>query len=168
MYTTYNDEDSVKKRLYGDRLVLSGRALIILGIWSSIKAIILFYLALPQISEFVTEGDIVPEEIVRNVKLILMAIFVILIAIVFLFHLYIGRSAMKNGYGKKRTTFYLVLTVIAIISTIASDVQIVMEGLDIIDLASMVVDLTVVYACCDILYSAIKLRTIEKKTEERV
>ena len=109
-----------------------------------------------------------PEEIVRNVKLILMAIFVILIAIVFLFHLYIGRSAMKNGYGKKRTTFYLVLTVIAIISTIASDVQIVMEGLDIIDLASMVVDLTVVYACCDILYSAIKLRTIEKKTEERV
>ena len=168
MYTTYNDEDSVKKRLYGDRLVLSGRALIILGIWSSIKAIILFYLALPQISEFVTEGDIVPEEIVRNVKLILMAIFVILIAIVFLFHLYIGRSAMKNGYGKKRTTFYLVLTVIAIISTIASDVQIVMEGLDIIDLASMVVDFTVVYACCDILYSAIKLRTIEKKTEERV
>ena len=168
MYTTYNDEDSVKKRLYGDRLVLSGRALIILGIWSSIKAIILFYLALPQISEFVTEGDIVPEEIVRNVKLILMAIFVILIAIVFLFHFYIGRSAMKNGYGKKRTTFYLVLTVIAIISTIASDVQIVMEGLDIIDLASMVVDLTVVYACCDILYSAIKLRTIEKKTEERV
>ena len=168
MYTTYNDEDSVKKRLYGDRLVLSGRALIILGIWSSIKAIIIFYLALPQISEFVTEGDIVPEEIVRNVKLILMAIFVILIAIVFLFHLYIGRSAMKNGYGKKRTTFYLVLTVIAIISTIASDVQIVMEGLDIIDLASMVVDLTVVYACCDILYSAIKLRTIEKKTEERV
>ena len=168
MYTTYNDEDSVKKRLYGDRLVLSGRALIILGIWSSIKAIILFYLALPQISEFVTEGDIVPEEIVRNVKLILMAIFVIIVAIVFLFHLYIGRSAMKNGYGKKRTTFYLVLTVIVIISTIASDVQIVMEGLDIIDLASMVVDLTVVYACCDILYSAIKLRTIEKKTEERV
>ena len=168
MYTTYNDEDSVKKRLYGDRLVLSGRALIILGIWSSIKAIIIFYLALPQISEFVTEGDIVPEEIVRNVKLILMAIFVILIAIVFLFHLYIGRSAMKNGYGKKRTTFYLVLTVIVIISTIASDVQIVMEGLDIIDLASMVVDFTVVYACCDILYSAIKLRTIEKKTEEGV
>ena len=168
MYTTYNDEDNVKKRLYGDRLVLSGRALIILGIWSSIKAIILFYLALPQITEFVTEGDIVPEEIVRNVKLILMAIFVILIAIVFLFHLYIGRSAMKNGYGKKRTTFYLVLTVIVIISTIVSDVQIVMEGLDIIDLASMVVDLTVVYACCDILYSAIKLRTIEKKTEERV
>ena len=168
MYTTYNDEDNVKKRLYGDRLVLSGRALIILGIWSSIKAIILFYLALPQISEFVTEGDIVPEEIVRNVKLILMAIFVILIAIVFLFHLYIGRSAMKNGYGKKRTTFYLVLTVIVIISTIVSDVQIVMEGLDIIDLASMVVDFTVVYACCDILYSAIKLRTIEKKTEERV
>ena len=168
MYTTYNDEDSVKKRLYGDRLVLSGRALIILGIWSSIKAIILFYLALPQISEFVTEGDIVPEEIVRNVKLILMAIFIILIAIVFLFHLYIGRSAMKNGYGKKRTTFYLVLTVIVIISTIASDVQIVMEGLDIIDLASMVVDLTVVYACCDILYSAIKLRKIEKKTEEGV
>ena len=168
MYTTYNDEDSVKKRLYGDRLVLSGRALIILGIWSSIKAIIIFYLALPQISEFVTEGDIVPEEIVRNVKLILMAIFVIIVAIVFLFHLYIGRSAMKNGYGKKRTTFYLVLTVIAIISTIASDVQIVMEGLDIIDLASMVVDLTVVYACCDILYSAVKLRKIEKKTEERV
>ena len=168
MYTTYNDEDIVKKRLYGDRLVLSGRALIILGIWSSIKAIIIFYLALPQISEFVTEGDIVPEEIVRNVKLILMAIFVILIAIIFLFHLYIGRSAMKNGYGKKRTTFYLVLTVIVIISTIVSDVQIVMEGLDIIDLASMVVDLTVVYACCDILYSAIKLRTIEKKTEEGV
>jgi len=168
MYTTYNDEDSVKKRLYGDRLVLSGRALIILGIWSSIKAIIIFYLALPQISEFVTEGDIVPEEIVRNVKLILMAIFVILIAIVFLFHFYIGRSAMKNGYGKKRTTFYLVLTVIVIISTIASDVQIVMEGLDIIDLASMVVDFTVVYACCDILYSAVKLRKIEKKTEERV
>ncbi len=168
MYTTYNDEDNVKKRLYGDRLVLSGRALIILGIWSSIKAIILFYLALPQITEFVTEGDTMPEEIARNVKLILMAIFVILIAIVFLFHLYIGRSAMKNGYGKKRTTFYLVLTVIVIISTIVSDVQIVMEGLDIIDLASMVVDLTVVYACCDILYSAIKLRTIEKKTEEGV
>ena len=168
MYTTYNDEDSVKKRLYGDRLVLSGRALIILGIWSSIKAIILFYLALPQITGFVTEGDIMPEEIARNVKLIMMAIFVIIVAIVFLFHLYIGRSAMKNGYGKKRTTFYLVLTVIAIISTIASDVQIVMEGLDIIDLASMVVDLTVVYACCDILYSAIKLRKIEKKTEEGV
>lgn len=167
MYTTYNDEDSVKKRLYGDRLVLSGRALIILGIWSSIKAIVIFYLALPQIMEFVIEGEVMPEEIVRNVKLILMAIFVVIVAIVFLFHLYIGRSAMKNGYGKKRTTFYLVLTVIAIISTIFSDVRIVMEGFDIIDLASMVVDLTVVYACCDILYSAIKLRTIEKNVEER-
>ena len=168
MYTTCNDEDSVKKRLYGDRLVLSGRALIILGIWSSIKAIIIFYLALPQIAEFVDEGDIMTDEIVRNVKLIMMAIFVVIVAIVFLFHLFIGRSAMKNGYGKKRTTFYLVLTVLVIISTIASDVQIVMDGFDIIDLASMVVDLTVVYACCDILYSAIKLRTIEKKTEERV
>ena len=168
MYTTYNDEDSVKKRLYGDRLVLSGRALIILGIWSSIKAIIIFYLALPQILEFVHEGDVAQEENVRIIKLFSMAIFVVIVAIVFLFHLFIGRSAMKNGYGKKRTTFYLVLTVLVIISTIASDVQIVMEGFDIIDLASMVVDLTVVYACCDILYSAIKLRTIEKKTEERV
>ena len=100
MYTTYNDEDSVKKRLYGDRLVLSGRALIILGIWSSIKAIVLFYLALPMISEFVTEGDIVPEEIVRNVKLILMAIFVVIVAIVliYLIRLYLKR---KRDIGRQ-------------------------------------------------------------------
>lgn len=167
MYTALNDEDNIKKRLYGNRLVSSGRALIILGVWSSVKAVITLYMTMPYVLQLVTEGEALDGDALKDVSILVWIISAVFMIAVFLIYFYVGRSAMKNGYGEKRTVFFLVIDVLLVIGTVISIIVGVGDGIDVLVLASILIDLTVVFASIDILYSAIRLKTIEKKIEEK-
>lgn len=168
MYTPLNDEDSVKKRMISDRLVVSGRAVIVLGIWSCLKAVIIMYLYMPEVvKQVVDEGDVGTTGY-KVAMAFIMGAYSILVILCFLYHFYIGRTSMKVGYGKKKNTkvVYIIMAILLVIFSVSSSVRGFMREVDLITLASAVVDLTLIFACCDIIYSAIKLRTLDKKSKE--
>ncbi len=167
MYTELNDDDSIKKRLYGNRLVSSGRALIILGVWSAIKSVIVLYMTMPYIIEYVNERKSYNELDFKEMSIFVWAVSIIIMVAVFLIHFFVGRSAMKNGYGKKNTVLFLVFDSILVITIVFSIIVGIGEKLDVMDFASILIDLTVVFACVDILYSAIRLKSIDKKIREK-
>ena len=106
-----NDDNSVLQRKYSNRLKMAGRAIIIFGLWSSLRVIILYFLNQESLLTLVYEA--LKEEGLDNSYIypLLIILAIALLGIPFLINLYMGLSAMGEAKGKKKTPVYLVICV---------------------------------------------------------
>ena len=166
MYTALNDEDNINKRKFGNRLVLSGRALIILGVWSTAKTAVMLYLSMPEMIELYFEEYRDMYETALEVGSLIIRYTIILI-VIFLMFLFAGLSAMSEGKGKKKKFVYMVMAPLIILYTIVTIVVAFIPPVELLDMAGIVIDLTILFACCDVLVSGIKFKSINKRLKER-
>ena len=163
-----NDENSIAVRKYASRLTMAGRAMIIFGLWSSLRIILIVILNMNEVFQKALDA----EQLVGSARTAVYAMSIVLIIIIliipFLFNLYLGRRAMREAKGGKKSTVYLVWTGIFVVAVFSSMLFVDGEGISLLGVAANIVDLTLCIAGIDIIYSAIRLRQYKKLTEGEV
>lgn len=102
--------------------------------------------------------------------IIVGTIVVIIIAIIFAVHLYIGLSAYKEGINGKKGSFYLVIAgIMALIMCMTMTIYFIprddADSFTVSSIAAFFIDLTTVVILVDIIYAALMSRRLAKKFE---
>ena len=180
VYKPQNEEIQIKLRRYRDALSLSGSMVIALSVWDIIKLFIGFFLGEETIAQIIgtimeQNGSVViGTEYEKAVNIILwigvLLIIMMFSVVVLLYHLYIGLNAYRVGRQtiKRKKRFYLVLT---FLSALFAGILIIVNILSFInaedpsgnvDLAFFIMEITAFVNYIFILYSADKIRKLEK------
>ena len=180
IYKPKNEMIQIQLRRYRDSLALSGGMVIIMSLWDIIKLVVGFFLGEDSISDIIEtsmyeEGiSIVGTEYEALVRIILwvicLGIILVFGTIVFLYHLYIGLNAFRVGRQKNQGSkkFYLILSFLSAIfagGLIISNVFDFLYGRDLndnVDFAFYIMEVTAFFNYIFILYSAYKIRILEK------
>ena len=173
----------VQLRKYKDNLVNSGKVIVLFQLWAIAKIFLSIFFgfgeAAGEETELVVDGMTVVEttEPVETVAasptfLIILVIFILGVVLLdMIFRIYIGRTAVAVGKGQKEgKKFYIVLAFIVLGVTLFGDVfsfqSLISSTFNIVSLFSFVVELTSVYALCDLIYSAIKVNKLSRLLSE--
>lgn len=176
MTRAHNSAEDIKKREYANRLYMSGWGVMILGIWGAVRAVMSIYIYRSDIEEFLSDGDGTMEY--KAALFAIVTVFVILIyALSLAVHLFIGTRAMAVGRGKKRRPIYLVLAALIIAFSIVpqmatSDEKMYENEADetVFDteFATDLLDLTLCFACAEMIYCAARIKLLQNKREKTV
>ncbi len=156
-----------KLRRFRNALVINGWGIVAFGVWSVIKLILIFISNPPSFE--VAETDAIVKIIS---KIFLIAALIIVITCILSIHLYIGRSASREGINGKRGSFYLVAAVFVFLILLCEMVlyfvpdesgKIALIG----KLAAFFIDLTKTVIMVDTLYSAFMSRKLANKLENQ-
>ena len=157
-----------KSRRYKNNMIYSGMGYIVFGLWSAVKAFMTLTMN-PEVYKYLI-SEIDTEAVSESaVKLVTGILFAIVCIILLLIHVYIGRSAIRYAKGKKKSTFFLGVVVIAAILTIASipgyfdPKNAALPDTGDSSFAAFFVDITMLFILFDILYSAVMLKRIKKR-----
>ena len=119
-----NDKNDIMKRKYGNRLLMAGRAIIMFGFWSSLRVVILSFFGMDDTfkDHFDMAHNMVSENSIDKAIMytIIIVAIIIVLGVPFLVNFLIGRSAMREGKGGKRSNFYLVVCAFLLIGTVVS------------------------------------------------
>ena len=154
------DSDKIKIRKYRDDLNVCGLSVIVLGVWSVVKAIIEMF------TEFKNglglEADTEKEKVFSIILIVL--VFGVIAGLIMWLHLYVGLNAMKAARGQQHKKKYYPVCIILCALTIASLGTYLEEfkKVDSIDttLAALLVDLTTIYIFIVVIISTYKLRKL--------
>lgn len=168
-----NDKNSILKRKYSNRLMMAGRAIIMFGLWSSLRVIILTWFGMDDTLKYFFDvaKHMVSENSVDQVLMYTIAILVVVIAlgVPFLINFLLGRGAIREGQGVKKSNLYIIVCAILFILTIISFFVVETEEVYLeLWIATMIVDITLCIAYVDVVYSAIRLRMYDKRRKEEV
>ena len=175
-------------------LMICGKALIAFGAWTALRVILTLLMGDFNIRAFVEANtqalDITEETTVDMVIIILFVIVLLVCLIAFLFNYIAGRGAYTEGKTRKKGIVYIIVTVTllfgtgySIISsflpeketeTPAAETQENQDTLIYVgengefmkDSGSLLMDLTQLVLCADILYSVYKARKLNKELGE--
>ena len=167
--------DKVKIRKYRDDLNVCGLSVIVLGVWSVVKAIIELFTEFKN--DLNLEADTEAEKIFGVILVVL--IFGGIAALIMWLHLYVGLNAMKAARSQSHKKGYFGVCIFLCVLTVASLGTYLEEFKDLgkIDttLAALLVDLTTIYIFTVIIISTYKMRKLgaeqidmEKVTENTV
>lgn len=184
LYNPKNQGIQIQLRYYRDSLAISGGMVIVMSIWDIMKLFIGFFLGEDTIKELVEttiyENGISAigakyESTMRALTWVsILLILSIFVAIIFLYHLYIGLNAYKAGRQttQKSNRFYLVLTMLSAIFAgmiVVLNILVLFNATDErgnVDFAFLIMEITTFFNYIFILYSAHKIRILEKKEGE--
>ena len=182
-----NSRDAINLRRCLNNLTMSGLAMILLGIWTAIQAVVRALLSREQVVKFMgfSAGDsgLTQQQADDLAYIVFLLAFSFVFVVIFLIHLYIGLNAVREGRGKARRKkkLYLIIAALIALSKITGHIPVgEAEGVtmeeapeeetDLGDIdenkaISFVMDLTVALACIDMLYAAGRSRMLKKKIE---
>lgn len=152
-------------------LISSGTAVILFGVWSIVRIVLLRFIDTTHyISYF--ELDNIPDILdisAAQYANIFMVFLVILLFIDLIIRTYIGFSAIKEGQGKyKKHITYIVVAGICAFMSICSDISSVISFIkgDVTFewFLSVIIDISIHIATIEIVISAIKLRIYNNKS----
>ena len=148
-------------------LICSGIGVILFGVWSIIRFILMQFMNRNDLfglfEEYIIE-DISPAEF----EAIVFGVTIFLLIIDLLLRSYYGLSAIADGYGKYRGRgIYICVAAILALIFIGFDIVTIVEsirsGLDFDDIINVLIDITVNVATCEIVVAAIRLRLLLKQ-----
>ena len=149
-----------KMRRYQNLLTVSGLGVIICGLWSCLKTILLLFLQDGLLKDL-------PEETLYRV--IFFAILGGLLLIDVLLRLYVGLSARAEGFGKKKGYAYIVLAILLAIFSLISVVMLFMDMKEtsISELVvSVIFEATSLIATIELLVAAFTVKKLKKELGE--
>ena len=183
VYKPQNEEIQIRLRRYRDALSISGSMVIALSVWDILKLFIGFFLGEETIAQIIgtvmeqSGSAVIGTEYEKVVNIILWMGFLLMImmfsVVVLLYHLYIGLNAIRTGRQTvKRKRLYLVL---AFLSALFTGILIIVNISNFItaedssknvDLAYFIMEVTAFVNYIFLLYSADKIRKLEKAGRE--
>ena len=149
-----------KMRRYQNLLTVSGLGVIIFGLWSVLKTILLLFMKEGILSE-------IPDDTFVRVMFFLILGGILLIDV--LIRLYVGLSARAEGFGKKKGYGYVV---IAILMALASLTSLVLIFFDTNEqslwelIVSVIVEATSLVVTIELLVAAFTVKKLKKETGE--
>lgn len=157
-----------KIRQNQDILKISGKALIILGLWTIIRIFLLKFLDPELLNSFLAFPT---SEYFDASSYGSMFVFVIVVLVVdLIFRFVIGGMAISEGNGKKRSVVYIILAILYTISSLGGNAFVVInlsEDVSVLTpLSSVLIDLTSCLALIAIIVSSISIRVLMKKAEK--
>ena len=158
------ENDKVRLRRYEDDLNVGGIGVILLGAWDSLKVSMQLIM---EAKNEINLDDYSDEEhaIAVGVVIAVIAVFLLLIFLVFKIHLYIGINASKAAKGQPYKKGYytgaIILLVISVAGILAyfDDIRDI-ENIDI-TIASFMVDLTTIYILGTVISATRKIRKLK-------
>ena len=165
-----NSEKALLRR-HEDNLNVCGMGVIILGAWGVLKVIMQAFMEAKDIFQFDLEVTDEEKAVTLLAVIAIVAILILLSALIFLFHIYIGRNAMKNAKGQPYKKGYFVWAVILLVLSVLGMLTYVDEIKETENLettiASIIVDLTTIYILVDLVMSTQKIKQIRaEQTQE--
>nr|WP_316623417.1 hypothetical protein [uncultured Ruminococcus sp.] len=150
----------IKMRRYQNLLTVSGLGVIIFGLWTALKTILLLFLQEDMV-------DDLPDGLFYRVLFFTLIGGVLLID--FLIRLFVGLSARAEGFGKKKGYGYIVVAILIAIASLASLVLIFFDTADrsILELiVSFIVEATSMIATVELLVAAFTVKKLKKELGE--
>ena len=150
----------IKMRRYQNLLTVSGLGVIIFGLWTVLKTILLLFLQEDMV-------DDLPDGLFYRVLFFTLIGGVLLID--FLIRLFVGLSARAEGFGKKKGYGYIVVAILIAIASLASLVLIFFDTADrsILELiVSFIVEATSMIATVELLVAAFTVKKLKKELGE--
>ncbi|WP_034444076.1 hypothetical protein [Butyrivibrio sp. AE2032] len=158
-----NSEKALLRR-HEDNLNVCGMGIIILGAWDVLKVIMQLLLESKEMFQFDLEATEEEKAITLVVLIAIIAIFILLSALIFLFHVYIGRNAMKEAKGQPFKKGYFVwaviLLVLSLLGTLSYADEIKEAEVLSTTIASIIVDLTSIYILATLVISSRKVKAL--------
>lgn len=118
-----NDKRQIELRRYSDILKSIGNGVILFGVWSVVKTVSLFLLSPKERADLMGgyEASFQEQGITEGVYLSVVFFFILLgLVLDLLIRVYVGRSAIAAGKGKKMSAICIFLTCILILSSAVS------------------------------------------------
>lgn len=149
-----------KMRRYQNLLTVSGLGVIIFGLWSVLKTILLLFMKEGILSE-------IPDDTFVRVMFFLILGGILLVDV--LIRLYVGLSARAEGFGKKKGYGYVV---IAILMALASLTSLVLIFFDTNEqslwelIVSVIVEATSLVVTIELLVAAFTVKKLKKELGE--
>lgn len=160
-------DNSALIRRYNSNIRLSGRFFIFFGLWSVIRTIIMF-----TMNSNIKSAAFADAEIDEGDELLFSVILIIVFAVIFMFimgfHLFVGICAIRYSRGKSKNPVFLILAAINIVIVLIClplNLDTTYYGIASV-VASTVVDLTMVFLLFDMIWSAIKVRRLNRAAKE--
>ena len=150
----------IKMRRYQNLLTVSGLGVIIFGLWTVLKTILLLFMQEDML-------DDLPDGLFYRVLFFTLIGGVLLID--FLIRLFVGLSARAEGFGKKKGYGYIVVAILIAIASLASLVLIFFDIADrsILELiVSFIVEATSMIATVELLVAAFTVKKLKKELGE--
>ena len=150
----------IKMRRYQNLLTVSGLGVIIFGLWTVLKTILLLFLQEDMV-------DDLPDGLFYRVLFFTLIGGVLLID--FLIRLFVGLSARAEGFGKKKGYGYIVVAILIAIASLASLVLIFFDTADrsVLELiVSFIVEATSMIATVELLVAAFTAKKLKKELGE--
>ncbi len=175
-------------------LMICGKALIAFGAWTALRVILSMLLGDPNLRSFV-EANMqslgVSEEVpVELIMVIFFVIVLIICLIAFLINYIAGHGAYVEGKTRKKGTVYIIVTELLLIMTFSAIISPFLpeprtetpaavtqeneetlvdlgdNGETLGDSGSLLMDLTQLFLCVDVLYSVFKARKLSRELEK--
>ena len=149
-----------KMRRYQNLLTVSGLGVIIFGLWSVLKSILLLFMKEGILSE-------IPDDTFVRVMFFLILGGILLVDV--LIRLYVGLSARAEGFGKKKGYAYVI---IAILMALASLTSLVLIFFDTNEqslwelIVSVIVEATSLVVTIELLVAAFTVKKLKKELGE--
>lgn len=149
-----------KMRRYRNLLTVSGLGVIIFGLWSVLKTILLLFMKEGILSE-------IPDDTFVRVMFFLILGGILLIDV--LIRLYVGLSARAEGFGKKKGYGYVVIAILMALASLTSLVLIFFDTNEqsIWELiVSVIVEATSLVVTIELLVAAFTVKKLKKELGE--
>ena len=151
-----------------DILKISGKALIILGLWTIVRLFLLRFLEPELLHHFLTTPDMeYTDPVIYD---ILFSVVIIALVIDLVFRLFIGLSSISEGKGKKKTPVYIIFAILYALVCLSTDIYVIATIPDsqskLSSISSLLIDLTSCLALVAITVSSISIRVLRKKSEK--
>ena len=163
-----NSEIEIKLRKFKNNLAIGGRGYIIFGVWSIIKLLMQLSMGEQNFKSVVTAS--MAEGVSYLFAMICTIVVIVLIcSMVMIVHLMVGLNAIRFGKGKNnRKRFFAFTTIVALINLLGFSIYPVglvngFYSVDIVFIASILVDLSVVFILIDLFYSAVMIEKLIKQ-----
>ncbi|MEE3491954.1 hypothetical protein [Ruminococcus sp.] len=149
-----------KMRRYQNLLTVSGLGVIIFGLWSVLKTILLLFMKEGILSE-------IPDDTFVRVMFFLILGGILLVDV--LIRLYVGLSARAEGFGKKKGYGYVVIAILMALASLTSLVLIFFDSNEqsIWELiVSVIVEATSLVVTIELLVAAFTVKKLKKELGE--
>lgn len=149
-----------KMRRYQNLLTVSGLGVIIFGLWSVLKTILLLFMKEGILSE-------IPDDTFVRVMFFLILGGILLIDV--LIRLYVGLSARAEGFGKKKGYGYVIIAILMALASLTSLVLIFFDTNEqsIWELiVSVIVEATSLVVTIELLVAAFTVKKLKKEMGE--
>jgi hypothetical protein len=161
-----DEESRVKARKYNKNIEISGEAMIMFGVWQVVKIALSFLVETEDVRRIVNRADL---DMQTYLIIAILASFMVFV-IVMIFHLSIGLGALRYAKGKSKRKGFLFLSVLVVLGTVffmPSYVNNLDNERDIdTTIASIMVDVTMIFIQIDMMTSVIRLERLKKKAKK--